>query len=94
MRSLFIILVSVALSGCGVFGEASRQAVPTLVSVAQAAGPYLLKMAKEKGVDIDKDATACFPVSDPVEEALEVELPALVLMCVAPNAAFVDQFLD
>ena len=84
---LTALVFCVALLGCTpeTRGLARDVGVPALKAVAKAAAPELRKMAQKKGIEINEAGAMCIPVSDVLEESLDVELPGVALMCIAPE---------
>lgn len=91
MRTFVVLALAIAGTGCGAFSsEAGRAVVPAMVELARASVPYLRDLAKRKGVEIDESLAVCLPISEVLETSLEVELPAVAVMCIAPEPGALD----
>lgn len=79
-----IALLAVACGGQG--GQVARDVgAPALAQVAAAAAPELSKLAQRHGLQINEAGAVCYPVSDALEAASDVDLPLVAIMCVAPE---------
>ncbi len=79
-------ILTILLIGCGASGLPGVKGIkpPPLKDIAKVAGPALREMAKNKGIEIDEAGTACFPISELMERALDIEIPGATILCYAP----------
>lgn len=82
-----VIVLTFLLAGCTseMFQVAKDIAGPLLKEIAKAAAPELKKMAARKGIEINEAGSICFPVSEALESSLDVNLPGVAIMCIAPE---------
>ncbi len=85
--SRVIVLTFLLMGGCtsSMFQAAKDIAGPLFKEIAKVAAPELRKMAERKGIEIDESGALCYPVSEALESAMDVNLPGVALMCIAPE---------
>ncbi len=87
MKRLVVVVLVLALHGCGTGAVGTKVAAETLRALLPIAADMMKGQARRQGVDLDEINAICY---EPPAEVLE-EIPFALVMCIAPKLEVVEE---